>query len=290
MALDWRGDNFPDPTKFPLLLKFIFPSEKLSIQVHPDDAYAVKHESAAGGQGKTEMWHIVSAVPGARVLAGLKPGVTKEMIIAGLSNHGLEDLFQSYEVQAGDTFFIPAGMPHTIGPGMIVCEVQQYSDLTYRIYDYDRRDAAGNLRDLQVEKALEVLDLVSYPGGKVATRARSNRGAKSYQELVDCSYFSVEKFECEDPVHLKVQEPRDRFELWVILEGEGEISWSCLPCDEGENNFGQFTYKPGECWFVPAVFGDRAYYPKTKTAILVAAPGKAPGKTTSATRKVDHAD
>jgi mannose-6-phosphate isomerase len=124
MTIGWRGSQFQNEGEFPLLLKFIFPTDKLSIQVHPGDAYAAAHEAAAGGRGKTEMWHVVSAEPGARLLAGLKPGVTKERVLAALADHTLEDLFQSYEVHAGDTFFIPAGTPHTIGPNMVVCEVQ----------------------------------------------------------------------------------------------------------------------------------------------------------------------
>src|SRR5689334_5875940 len=171
MNTAWRGLDFEGETDFPLLLKFIFPKDKLSIQVHPDDAYAAIHEKAAGGRGKTEMWHIVSAEPGARLLAGLKPGVTKEKFVAALADHTLEDLFQSHQVQAGDTFFLPAGTAHTIGPGMIVCEVQEYSDLTYRVYDYGRVDASGKPRELHVEKALQVIDFESHP----EVHVRSNR-------------------------------------------------------------------------------------------------------------------
>src|SRR6266478_7399712 len=138
MSVPWRGSRFEGDVDFPLLLKFIFPTDKLSIQVHPDDAYAAIHERAAGGRGKTEMWHIVSAEPGARILMGLKPGVDKKDFLAGLENQTLESLFQSHTVQAGDTIFVPAGTPHAIGPGMIVCEVQEYSDLTYLVYDYCR--------------------------------------------------------------------------------------------------------------------------------------------------------
>src|SRR5260370_36678411 len=136
MPAEWRGTRLASVENFPLLVKFIFPNDKLSIQVHPDDAYASVHEQAAGGRGKTEMWHAVSAESGACVLVGLKPGVDKEKFLRSLAAHTLENLFQAHEVKAGDTFFVPAGTPHTIGPGMTLCEVQEYSDLTYRVYDY----------------------------------------------------------------------------------------------------------------------------------------------------------
>src|SRR5258708_7561973 len=168
MPAEWRGTMFAHSRDFPLLAKFIFPTDKLSIQVHPDDAYAAAHERAAGGRGKTEMWHVVSAEPDARLLAGLKEGVTKEKFLSALADHTLEDLFQSHEVHAGDTFYIPAGMPHTIGPNMVICEVQEYSDLTYRLYDYDRRDPNGKPRELHVAKAMEVIHFNSATGGRSA--------------------------------------------------------------------------------------------------------------------------
>src|SRR5215467_4022621 len=191
MASEWRGTSLQDEASFPLLLKFIFPKDKLSIQVHPDDAYASVHEQGAGGRGKTEMWYVVSAEPGARLLAGLKTGVTKETFLAGLRSLTLEDLFQSYEVCAGDTFFIPAGMPHTIGPDMIICEVQEYSDLTYRVYDYGRVDARGKPRELHIEKALAVTDFESTARAKVETRPLRVHGEIVGEPLVDCPYFST---------------------------------------------------------------------------------------------------
>src|SRR5262249_36534216 len=152
---------------FPLLVKFIFPADKLSIQVHPDDAYASRHERAAGGSGKTEMWHVVSAGPQARILLGLKEGVSRKEFLAALERKTLEELFQAQSPEERDTFFIPAGIPHTIGPGMILCEVQQYSDLTYRVYDYGRLDAHGKPRQLHLEKALEVIRFGHPPVGRV---------------------------------------------------------------------------------------------------------------------------
>src|SRR5229473_8116726 len=124
MPVEWRGSQLAAVPEFPLLVKFIFPTDKLSIQVHPDDSYASKHEKAAGGRGKTEMWHVVSADSRAQVLLGLKPGVDKEKFREGLGHQNLENLFQAVPVHAGETLFVPAGTPHTIGPGMVICEVQ----------------------------------------------------------------------------------------------------------------------------------------------------------------------
>ena len=275
MTVEWKGSVFEGEADFPLLLKFIFPKDKLSIQVHPDDKYASLHEKAAGGRGKTEMWHIVSAEPGARLLAGLKQGVTKEILLTALAKGTLEDLFQPYEVHAGDTFFIPAGMPHTIGPNMVVCEVQEYSDLTYRLYDYERLDAGGKPRELQVEKALAVMNYSANEGGLVMPRPIMVRGKKLWDELVNCSYFSTLKFDFSEPIDMKMgTKLREGFELWVFLEGEGKIEWSCNPHSTHRRNFGEFSYRQGECWFLPAVFGTRGYYPKKKTSILVATPRK----------------
>ncbi len=246
MTTAWRGLEFQDEADFPLLLKFIFPTDKLSIQVHPDDA---------------------------RLLAGLKPGTTKDTFLAELADHSIEELFLSYEVHAGDTFFIPAGMPHTIGPNMVICEVQEYSDLTYRLYDYDRRDPNGKPRELHVGKALEVINFGPSASGKVEPRPHLIANMKLGEYLVDCPYFSTERLEFEDLVHFKMlPSPPIRFSLWVFLEGEGVVGWSCNPHDMYRYNSGDFQYKQGECWLVPAVLASHGYYPKKKTSVLIASP------------------
>ena len=278
LTVAWRGQDFEGERDFPLLLKFIFPKDKLSIQVHPDDAYAAKYEQAAGGRGKTEMWHIVSAEPGARLLAGLKPGVTKVKFCAALADHTLEELFQSYEVQAGDTFFLAAGTAHTIGPDMIVCEVQEYSDLTYRVYDYGRVDASGKPRELHVEKAMEVIDFESHREVRVQGKPMMIRGQKIWETLVSCAYFETTKFEIDEPIHMNMPpKPRRSFALWAFMEGAGEIAWSCGSCDSspensGPDNTGRFSYKAGECWFIPANLSGHSFTPATKTSVLMAAP------------------
>src|ERR1051326_7347612 len=270
MTAEWRGRDFEGERDFPLLLKFIFPKDKLSIQVHPDDAYAAKYEQGAGGRGKTEMWHIVSAERGARLLAGLKPSVTKEKFCAALADHTLEELFQSHQVQAGDTFFLPAGTAHTIGPGMIVCEVQEYSDLTYRVYDYGRVDASGKPRELHVEKALQVIDFDSHP----EVHVRGNRSIAGEQNtskiLVSCAYFDAVRFDVDSDSHSSTIPEYRNFALWTFLDGEGFVEWSCKAERAPESR--RFAYAPGECWFMPANFGSAGFRPRSKTSVLIARP------------------
>lgn len=239
MPAEWRGTIFAEARDFPLLSKFIFPTEKLSIQVHPDDAYASVHEETAGGRGKTEMWHIVSAQPNASLLLGLKPGTTKESFLNALEKHTVEDLFQRHSAQAGDTFFVPAKTPHTIGPNMVVFEVQEYSDLTYRVYDYNRLDPSGKPRELHLEKALAV---TNFKGGSVEkvppVALPTQRGKRAL--LAACPYFATERAEYAGLCDCSTN--KSRFELLVVLYGNGEIRWTG----------GEANYAPGECWFIPA--------------------------------------
>ena len=256
MPREWRGENLLHTAEFPLLVKFIFPTEKLSIQVHPDDAYASVHEKSNGGRGKTEMWYAVNAEPGATLLAGLKPGVTKQKFKEAVESHGnLEDFLQSHEVHTGDTFFIPAGTPHTIGPGMTICEVQQYSDLTYRIYDYDRTDAQGRKRDLHIEKSLEVMKFNQSQEIKTTPIAMPAAGFQNTLQAA-CPYFATEIWTIEknlqSPSHLT------HFDLLVVLNGAGTIT------SEGFRS----PYHPGECWLIPAALGAFEFNPQQKTTVL----------------------
>ncbi len=156
---------------------------------------------------------------------------------------------------------------------MVICEVQEYSDLTYRLYDYDRRDPNGKPRELHVDKALEVINFGPSAGGKVEPRPHLIANMKLGEYLVDCPYFSTERLEFEDLVHFKMlPSPPIRFSLWVFLEGEGVVGWSCNPHDMYRYNSGDFQYKQGECWLVPAVLASHGYYPKKKTSVLIASP------------------
>ncbi len=255
MPVAWRGTRLAAVEDFPILAKFIFPTDNLSIQVHPDDAYAQEHERAAGGRGKTEMWHAVSAKPGAKLLLGMKPGANKEKFRASLAARTPEDIFESWPVSAGDTFFVPAGTPHTVGPGMILCEVQEYSDLTYRVYDYGRVDALGKPRKLHVEKALEVMNFGAFAGGKIAALPLSCREGTRHL-LAACRYFAAERWDFAAP--MDVETDAEHFEVIVILRGSGEMSWTG----------GAASYLPGQSWFVPAALGRYRIVPRETTALL----------------------
>jgi mannose-6-phosphate isomerase len=255
MSAEWRGTKFVSVQDFPLLVKFIFPNDKLSIQVHPDDAYASKYEKAAGGRGKTEMWHIISAEPGANVLVGLVPKVDAKQLVAAIEAQTLEDLFIRWRAQPGDTFFVPAGTPHTIGPGMILCEVQEYSDLTYRVYDYGRIDAHGKPRELHIKKALEVIKFGSTVHAKASPIHLPARGFQKYL-LAACPYFATERWK-ESP-QFESDSNSEHFDLIVILNGAGTFAW----------DGGATEYQSGECWLVPAALGKFSLNSKIPTKIL----------------------
>jgi mannose-6-phosphate isomerase len=255
MSADWRGTRLTSVQDFPLLVKFIFPTEKLSIQVHPDDAYASQHERAAGGRGKTEMWHAVSAEPGASVMIGLAPRVDAKKLLAAIETKTPEDLLVHWRVQPGDSFFVPAGTPHTIGPNMVICEVQEYSDLTYRVYDYGRADASGKPRELHVQKALDVIEF----GRTVhAKTSRIHLPADGFQKylLAACPYFATERWKESAP--MESQSNPEHFDLFVILTGNGDLAWGG----------GSAKYHDGECWLVPASLGKLALNPKEPTKVL----------------------
>jgi mannose-6-phosphate isomerase len=255
MPCEWRGTRFVSLPDFPLLVKFIFPNDKLSIQVHPGDAYAAKHEQAAGGRGKTEMWHVVSAEPGAEVFIGLKPGVSREKFLEARANHQLEGLLVRHRARYGDSYFVPAGTPHSIGPGVILCEVQEYSDLTYRIYDYDRVDSTGRPRELHLEKALEVTDFAGTRGGLIPALALHSPDANKHL-LAACEFFATERWDCHKTTLIE-SEP-EQFQLMVILEGHGKFYAS----EESH------AYRPGESWFLPASLPVVVLQPAKSTALL----------------------
>jgi mannose-6-phosphate isomerase len=255
MPAEWRGSRLASTENFPLLVKFIFPTDKLSIQVHPDDAYAAAHEQAAGGRGKTEMWHAVSAEPRAQILLGLKPETSKEQFRNGLAGHRLEDFFIPYAVSAEDTFYVPAGTPHTIGPGMVLCEVQEYSDVTYRVFDYGRVDVRGRPRELHIDKALEVMNFDSTEGGKTfGLPLRAQSFDRSL--LAACRYFSTERW--KNFGTLETQSDTDHFDLLVVLTGCGDFTWSG----------GTAKFQPGHCLFIPAGLGRFALHAKEPTKLL----------------------
>jgi mannose-6-phosphate isomerase len=188
---------FQDSADHPLLIKFIFTTEKLSVQVHPEDEYArTRHNS----RGKTEMWHILAAEPGAKIAAGFRESLSTERLRDASKSGEIEQLLAWHEARPGDTFFIPAGTVHAIGPGLVLCEIQQNSDITYRLYDY------GRARELHLDAAAEVSRMEPHPG------AVSAEG----EVLAACDYFVTRRMAVEDSRTIHSG-------FLVVLEGDGEI-------------------------------------------------------------------
>ena len=217
--------------RFPLLIKFIDACDRLSIQVHPDDAYGLTHE---GELGKTEMWYIVEADEGAQLVYGLKEGITAADFADAVRRGCIGDTLRYVDVHAGETYFIPSGQVHAIGAGILIAEIQQNSNVTYRVYDYDRRQADGTLRQLHTDKALDVV--------KIRTDAELNalRFAASRcddGELAACSYFRVRKTDGRD----LCLPATDSFLSLLCTDGTGEIL-----C-EGE----RYPIRRGDSYFIP---------------------------------------
>jgi mannose-6-phosphate isomerase len=251
----WTGTASDPARGFPLLVKFLFTEDKLSVQVHPGDEYAAQYESAAGGCGKSEMWHALSARPGAEVLVGLKPEVTPDNFSRAIANGTAEESLNHLPVRVSDTIFVPAGAVHAIGPGLVLCEIQQHSDLTYRVYDYRRPGTDGRLRELHIEKALQVTRFGPQRGGKVEPVERK-RGAMTVTYLAACPYFATEKWEFLSEVSGETSP--EHFDVLIFLEGHGSIDW-------GDQ---RAAYRPTQVWLIPAALGTYRLKPQGHTSVL----------------------
>jgi mannose-6-phosphate isomerase len=255
MPSEWSGTSIERGVDFPLLVKFIFPEDKLSVQVHPGDAFAAQHEIAAGGRGKTEMWYAVRARPGAKVLVGLKANLTREDFQRAIADGTAEDCLTRIPLSAGEAVFVPAGTAHTIGPGLLLCEIQQHSDLTYRVYDYNRPDAQGKLRPLHIEKALQVMRFGSQAGGKIDPVRVEREGVRETY-FATCRYFATEKW--ESSVRIDGVTSSAHFDLLIFLEGHGNIR-----CGDA-----RIPYRPTQVWMLPAALGEYQLEPETRTSVL----------------------
>lgn len=214
------GKIFTTDDKFPLLLKVIDAKEKLSVQVHPEDDYAFVNEN--GELGKSEAWYIIEADPGAKLVAGLKDGVTKEMFIQSLENNRVEELLQELEVKAGDVLNIPAGLIHAIGEGILLAEIQQNSDTTYRVYDWGRLGLDGKPRAMHVKQSLDVIDFEQKHSKQLAEGHRIEYDGYSITEYVKNKYFILQEvsvtksYSCDATLG---------YELYICVEGSGNIEF-----------------------------------------------------------------
>ncbi len=255
MPAEWAGTRLDTRSPFPLLAKFLFPEDKLSVQVHPGDDYAREHEADAGGVGKTEMWYAVSARTGAEIFVGLRPGVTRQTLVRAIEEGTAEECLSRIRIAAGDAAFVPAGTAHTIGPGSVLFEIQENSDLTYRIFDYNRRNPDGTPRALHIERALEVLDFGEQRGGKVQP-VRTADGCCEVTYFVACRYFALEKWQFVSA--RAFESDPERFELLIVIGGAGRLAW-----DGGASDYGV-----AQAWVVPAALGSWRIEPSARTTLL----------------------
>jgi mannose-6-phosphate isomerase len=249
------GQSLPDQSirQFPLLVKFIDANDWLSVQVHPDDRFATLHES--GEAGKSEMWYMIAAEPGASLIAGIRPDVGRDDLAAALASDACLDLFQKVAVKAGDVVNIPAGLVHAAGQGLLICEVQQSSDVTYRLYDYQRRDPQGQSRPLHLAKGLAAIDFKMT--GKMAKRGLAiSQGGLSSRILVLNRYFLVEELTLRGEAEFTSD--GSRFMTLTAVSGQGEIRYH----DEANLSAGPFarwtatSLRQGESVLIPACLGD----------------------------------
>jgi mannose-6-phosphate isomerase len=220
--------------EFPLLIKFIDANDDLSIQVHPGDELAsIRH----GANGKTEMWYILQADEGARLIAGFNRPLNKETYLEYFNQGRLMEVLNREEVRAKDIFFIPAGRIHTIGTGLLLAEIQQTSDVTYRIYDFDRVSAEGKKRDLHVEEALDAMDFSFHSDYKTHYVEKVNEPVV----LVSCNYFTTNKLKITKTIE-RLYKNLDSFVILICTQGEGILQY-----DQHE-----FTLTIGEVILIPA--------------------------------------
>lgn len=231
---EYMGTKHKGETELPILIKFIDAKKDLSVQVHPDDDYAFEHEN--GQKGKTEMWYVLDATEDAKLVYGLNRDCTEEMMREAIEKGTLSDYLQTVPVKKGDLFFIEAGTIHAIGAGCLIAEIQENSNLTYRLYDYDRVDDKGNKRELHVDKAMAVSNL--------------NRSAKPEKStgtgtlLTSCKYFEVYKMllNSDDEQLVTLRADQTGYRVLLCIEGGGTMTYD----DENVN------ISKGDCVFIPA--------------------------------------
>jgi mannose-6-phosphate isomerase len=238
--------------EFPLLAKFIDAADHLSVQVHPDDAYAHTVEAATGFHGKTEAWYILHAEPGADLIHGLARPSSREELGGALADGSLLSLLRRVPARAGDTVFVPAGTIHAINAGIMLFEIQQKSDLTYRVYDYDRRDAQGRPRELHIERALDVTAYAASPPAVVAPTPID----EARTLLVRCPYFAMERWDLAAP--LAAEAGPASFEILTAIDGAAELAWGA----------GARRLARGESIVLPASLGAYRLAPEPNVTLL----------------------
>jgi mannose-6-phosphate isomerase len=226
--------------RFPLLIKLLDCEDDLSIQVHPNDDY---NKLPAGELGKTEMWYILEAKPGATIIYGLKPGVTRSELAQAIEEDRILDCLQEVPVSAGDSFYIPAGTVHALKAGVLVAEIQQNSDTTYRLYDYNRPGLDGKPRELHIEDSLNVMTYGDTGASQMTTEITEPH---RWLTLAQSPYFHTEKGIVSGAWQLSASE--ESFVIHIVCDGKGAITW-----DNSE-----IPLTSGTCVLVPAALGEYA--------------------------------
>lgn len=237
-------------TEFPLLIKFIDANDDLSIQVHPNDEMAKERHNSFG---KTEMWYIFEADKGARLNSGFKTTISQETYLKHLKDNSLDEILNYESANVGDVFFLPAGRVHYIGKGICLAEIQQTSDITYRIYDFDRRDDKGNLRELHTDLALDAIDYNFYPDYKTKYQDKLNEDV----HLVKSPYFETQKLVFDKAI-AKNYTYIDSFVIYICVEGKFSIT----------SNGTKYEFQKGDSILLPASLKNVTLSPSEKTTLI----------------------
>lgn len=238
--------------EFPLLIKFIDANDDLSIQVHPNDAMAKERHNSFG---KTEMWYIFEADKGAQLNTGFNKKIDQSTYLNHLNNKTLDEILNFESVSVDDVFFLPAGRVHYIGKGICLAEIQQTSDITYRIYDFDRKDDKGNLRELHTEEALDAIDYNCYPDYKTSYIKAKNE----VTNLVTCQYFKTNRLDFDTEIK-RDYSTLDSFVIYVCVDGAFELKADSF----------KTTVKKGDSILLPAEFKNVVFVPQGSAKILEA--------------------
>jgi mannose-6-phosphate isomerase len=253
------GEAARDEKRFPLLSKFLFPYEKLSVQVHPDDAQALR---VGEPWGKTECWYVAHARPGAQIGLGLKPGVTAAQLEQSIRDNRAEEMLNWVDIYAGDMIYVAGGTVHTLGPGSVIVETQQQSDMTYRLYDY------GRPRELHLKDGMAAVK-ENVCSGKVVRPAPRQISAKNRRgTLVEAPYFVVEMFETKEDLQLATREGADKNSAQILVAVEG---CGVVEADGAE----PVTFAKGDAVIIPACLPQFRVRPQWTLEFLRAyVPGK----------------
>lgn len=250
-ALGWKCQC---QDRFPILIKFIDAKQALSIQIHPDDEYALENENE---YGKNEMWYVVDSEPGAYLYCGLSRDASKEEIEKRIADNTITDILNKIEVKPGDVVMVKAGTIHAIGAGVFICEIQQNSNCTYRMYDYDRRDKFGNPRELHVKKALDVVDTHKFEKDNKTEIVIARNEHFTEERLVQCKYFEVFRYDVTDEAKISVDEAS--FVSVLFIDGSGTIE-----TDDYEK---VMPFKAGDSFFISA--GQRSVVVKGQARMII---------------------